>query len=108
MSCWPEQKSQVGGSVTRSANSLLDAEAATRGLGRVVVLSSQLADDPSATVARIASDLDEWRDAVEAGLTPEEQSAQMQADRRQVAKAHDWWIIVDRISGEITTALDSE
>lgn len=38
--------------------SLLDAEAATRGLNRVVVLSSQLADDPSGTVARIASGLE--------------------------------------------------
>lgn len=57
------------------------------------------------SVVRTASSLEEWQDAVEASLTPEEQSEESRRKRREVARAHDWWLLVDRIAGEIASAL---
>jgi glycosyltransferase involved in cell wall biosynthesis len=49
----------------------------------------------------LARSIDEWEEAIRAALNPEERSPEAVARRRDVAKAHDWDVLVDGIVQKI-------
>ena len=59
------------------------------------------------SVVSIADSVDEWASAIEASLAPGARSPEMVAERRSVARGHDWNVLVARIAALIAERLGS-
>lgn len=76
--------------------------------GRPVVGSDiRTLRDFSSTV-RIAHNLDEWVDAIDASLSPAEHSHDRIEERRRVARAYDWNMIAGNIAGVLCDRLGGD
>jgi glycosyltransferase involved in cell wall biosynthesis len=76
--------------------------------GRPVVGSDIRSLHEFAGAVHIAHGLDEWCSAIEASLSPEETSSGRVEERRRIARAYDWNILVGRIAGLLCERLGDD